>query len=448
MALSVVPLIVSKLFRIPYCLEVNGLVTADFLQLQTSCIKRKIYGFFQKFNTKTADTIIVPARRIKKILIETYKISVKKIFIIENGVNIEKFSPANKDESCTAIPVIECFFIFTLGFINFTAIYWDDIQISDDTYHFFISKMCASPMTFGATANVIIHAGAMPVFVDVDRKTMNIDVSLIEEKITRNTKAIIPVHFAGCPCDMDVIIEIANKHGLLVISDAAHSFEAEYKGVKTGNIGDMNAFSFYVTKKLAMREGGIVTTNKKEWAEKIQTYALHGLDKDAWQRYSSKTANQYRVVYPGFKYNLMDMQAALGIQQIKRLEKYLKTRESIWSIYDKAFANLPVTIPSSIDDSIKHARHLYSLLIDIDQLSFDRDEFRQRLYNKNIGTGINFIALHLHPYYVETFGYKRGDFPNAEYISDRTISLPFSAKLTEEDVNDVIVNVADIIESR
>lgn len=305
-------------------------------------------------------------------------------------------------------------------------------------------EVITSPMTFGATANVIIHSGAKPVFVDVDRKTMNIDTSLIEEKITKKTKAIIPVHFAGRPCDMDAIIEIANKHGLLVISDAAHSFEAEYKGVKTGNIGDMNAFSFYVTKNLAMGEGGIVTTNKKEWAEKIQTYALHGLDKDAWQRYSSKTANQYRVVYPGFKYNLMDMQAALGIKQIKRLEKSLEIRNRIWALYDKAFSGLPVTIPAPIEDCIKHARHLYTLLIDIDQLSFDRDEFRQKLHNKNIGTGIHFIALHLHPYYVETFGYKRGDFPNAEYISDRTISLPFSAKLTEEDVNDVIVNVTNI----
>lgn len=306
-------------------------------------------------------------------------------------------------------------------------------------------EVITTPMTFAATANVVVHVGAKPIFVDIDKSTMNIDPNLIERKITRRTKAIIPVHFAGRPCDMDATMEIANRHNLLVIEDAAHAVEAKYKGKKIGNIGHLTAFSFYVTKNVVTGEGGMVTTNNSEWAEKIERYALHGLSKGAWRRYSDEGFKHYQVIYPGYKYNMMDIQAALGIHQLSRVEKYLKRREEIWQRYDEAFSDLPVIIPAPPEPNTRHARHLYTLLLDIEQFGVDRDSFQQALYYENIGTGIHFISLHLHPFYKNTYGYKRGDFPNAEFISDRTISLPLSAKLSNEDVEDVVRAVKKII---
>lgn len=306
-------------------------------------------------------------------------------------------------------------------------------------------EVITTPMTFAATANAILHTGARPVFVDVDRKTMNIDPNLIEKAITPKTKAIMPVHMAGRPCDMDAIMDIAQRHNLLVIEDAAHAIEATYKGKKIGNICDLTAFSFYVTKNIVTGEGGMVTTNNDEWAEEIQMYGLHGLSRGAWRRYSDEGFKHYRVVLPGYKYNMMDLQAALGIHQLPRVEEYLRRREEIWQRYDEAFGDLPVITPAPAEPETAHARHLYTLLLDIDRLKADRDMIQEALYRENIGTGIHFIALHLHPYYAETFGYKRGDFPNAEFISDRTISLPLSAKLTDQDVEDVIAAVRKVV---
>jgi dTDP-4-amino-4,6-dideoxygalactose transaminase len=185
-------------------------------------------------------------------------------------------------------------------------------------------------------------------------------------------------------------------------------------------------------------EGGMVTTNREEYADKIKMYGLHGLTKDAWKRYSDEGYKHYEVIFPGFKYNMMDLQAAIGIEQMKRVDTYLARRNEIWKMYDDAFAGLPVMRPAPPEPDTVHARHLYTLLLDIDAIGISRDEFQRRLHERNIGTGIHFIAVHLHKYYRETFGYKRGDFPNAEWISDRTISLPLSAKLSDEDVEDVI----------
>ncbi|MBU6391057.1 MAG: DegT/DnrJ/EryC1/StrS family aminotransferase [Planctomycetota bacterium] len=307
-------------------------------------------------------------------------------------------------------------------------------------------EIITTPMTFAATANVITHIGARPVFVDIDKRTMNIDPNLIEKSITKKTKAIIPVHFAGRPCDMDAIMSIARKHHLLVITDAAHAIEAEYKGQRVGSIGDMTVFSFYVTKNVCTGEGGMVTTNNREWAEKVQMYGLHGMSKGAWHRYSDKGFKHYQVIFPGYKYNMMDIQAALGIHQLRRVNTYHKIREKIWKKYDKAFHELPVILPAPAEKNTVHARHLYTPLLDIDKIGISRDTFQQALHNENIGTGIHFVALHLHPYYANTFGFKRDDFPNAEFVSDRTISLPLSAKLTEADTDDVIRAVKKIIE--
>jgi len=305
-------------------------------------------------------------------------------------------------------------------------------------------EVITTPMTFAATGNAILHTGAKPVFVDVERDSMNIDPNLIEKVITPKTRAILPVHFAGRPCNMDHIMEIAQKNNLLVIEDAAHAIEAKYKGKKVGNIGDMTCFSFYVTKNLVTGEGGMVTTNNEEWAKKIHVLGLHGLSKDAWKRFADEGYKHYQVISPGFKYNMMDIQASLGIHQLARLEKNFERRKEIWKIYNEAFAGLPLTTPSEEKDTV-HARHLYTLLLDINNLKISRDEFMNALQKENIGTGVHYISLHLQPYYKELFGFRENDFPNAKYISDRTISIPFSAKLTKNDIQDVIDAVTKII---
>lgn len=306
-------------------------------------------------------------------------------------------------------------------------------------------EVITTPLTFCATANAIIHAGGRPVFVDVDPNTMNMDPAQIEDAITPKTRALLPVHFAGRPCDMDSLLDIAKRHDLFIIEDAAHCIEGVYKGRKIGNIGDITCFSFYVTKNIVTGEGGMVTTNRDAWADKIKMYALHGLTKDAWKRYSDEGFKHYRVVFPGFKYNMMDIQAAIGLEQMKRVERYHARRQEIWNQYNDAFQVLPVSCPAPPEPDTTHAYHLYTLLLDISKVNLTRDEFQQRLYEKKIGTGIHFISLHLHDYYRKTFGYKPEDFPVAAYISERTISLPLSAKLADHDVADVIEAVRSIL---
>lgn len=299
-------------------------------------------------------------------------------------------------------------------------------------------EVITTPMTFASTANVIVHQGARPVFVDIERDTMNIDPDKIEEAITPKTKAIIPVHVAGRPCKMDEIMDIARKHNLYVIEDAAHAVEAWYKDQKVGSIGDIAAFSFYVTKNVITGEGGMVTTNNDEWAEKLRIRSLHGLSKDAWKRYSAEGFQPYEVLYPGYKYNMTDIQASLGIHQLARVEDNWKTRDKIWKRYNEAFSQIPEIITPLEEREIRHAHHLYTILLRLEQLEINRNQFIEALKAENIGTGIHYVTLHLHKYYREAFGFKRGDFPNAEWVSDRTVSLPLSPRLTERDVEDVI----------
>ena len=306
-------------------------------------------------------------------------------------------------------------------------------------------EVITTPMTFGATGNSIIHSGAKPVFVDISLPAMNIDPCKIEEKITPKTKAILPVHFAGRPCNMRIIKEVAQKHHLTIIEDAAHAIEATYHGQKIGTISDLTVFSFYVTKNLVTGEGGMITTENDTYAEKIQTYALHGMSRGAWKRYSDEGFKHYGIVYPGFKYNMMDIQASLGIHQLKRIENYYKRRKEIWQRYDEAFCNLPLDTPPPPEENTRHAYHLYTILLRLEELNTDRDTIQQALFEENIGTGIHFISLHLHPYYQKTFGFKKDDFPNAAYVSERTISLPFSANLSDEDVDDVITTVTKVL---
>jgi len=307
-------------------------------------------------------------------------------------------------------------------------------------------EVITTPMTFTATAAAVIHAGAKPVFADIDRQTMNIDSEAVESRITEKTKAIVPVHFAGRPCDMQSIMRLSQHHGLKIVEDAAHAIETEAQGRKVGSIGDLTCFSFYVTKNIVTGEGGMVTTENCNYADRIKILALHGMTKDAWHRFGDEGFKHYQVIYPGFKYNMMDIQAAIGYNQLQRIEKYSLRREAIWQQYNESFKDLPVIKPS--DDMLpgdRHARHLYTLLLKLEELKITRDQFMDALHKENIGTGVHYIALHLHPYYSEKYDLKRGMFPNAEYISDRTVSLPLSAKLTDGDVENVIEAVHKIL---
>jgi len=230
------------------------------------------------------------------------------------------------------------------------------------------------------------------------------------------------------------------------VEDAAHAVETEYKSQKIGTIGDITAFSFYVTKNLVTGEGGMVTTDNRRWAEEMRMKSLHGISTDAWKRYSAEGFRPYDTIYPGYKYNMTDIQASLGLHQLERLEDSLRIREKHWKRYNEVLSQIgQITIPLD-EENIKHARHLYTILLDLDRLKITRNEFIAVLKAENIGTGVHFTAVHLHSYYRKTFGWKRGDCPNAEYISDRTVSLPLSAKLTEEDVDDVIKAVQKVIE--
>ncbi|TSC70628.1 MAG: hypothetical protein CEO12_208 [Parcubacteria group bacterium Gr01-1014_46] len=310
-------------------------------------------------------------------------------------------------------------------------------------------EVITTPLTFCATANSIIHSGATPVFVDVNPETMNIDETKIEKAITKKTKAIMPVHFAGRPAEMDKIMAIAKKHKLLVIEDAAHAINAQYKGKMIGSIGDLTCLSFYVTKNITTGEGGMVLTNNKEFADKIKVLALHGMSKDAWKRFSDDGYKHYEVVYPGFKYNMMDIQASIGIHQLKTIKKGDLKRKKLWDFYNKELASLPIGLPSYKakykGSKIKHVMHLYTILVDEKQSGINRDKFMQEMHNRGIGTGVHYNPVHLHQYYRNTYAYKKGDYPNAEYIGSRTVSLPLSAKLTMEEAKRIVSSVREIL---
>ncbi len=299
-------------------------------------------------------------------------------------------------------------------------------------------EVITTPMTFCATLNAILHAGARLVLVDCDRRTFNIDPERLESAITPRTRAILPVHFAGRPCGMDDIMAIARKHTLHVIEDCAHAIETEYHGRKAGTFGDFGCFSFYVTKNVTTTEGGMIITDDNRRADIIKTLALHGMSKDAWKRFQDEGYKHYEVVYAGFKYNMTDMQAALALHQLPRIDRSWERRRVLWKRYNEAFAGLRCILPAAEEPGTRHAYHLYTPLVDIEHLDKTRDEVLAELTRRKIGTGVHYLALHTQPYYVKTLGHNRGDFPNAEFISDRTLSLPLSPKLTDQDADDVI----------
>ncbi|MGB9714868.1 MAG: DegT/DnrJ/EryC1/StrS family aminotransferase [Thermodesulfovibrionales bacterium] len=300
-------------------------------------------------------------------------------------------------------------------------------------------------ITFAATAEVITYFRAKPVFVDVEKETCNIDLSKIEEKITNKTKVIIPVHYAGQPCDMDEILDIAKKHNLFVIEDAAHAIPAWYKKKRIGTIGDLTCFSFYATKTLTTGEGGMLTTENNEWAEKIKILRLHGISKDAWKRYTNEGSWYYEVVDAGFKYNMTDIQAALGIAQLKKVDWMWERREMISERYSEAFNSMPEVIPPHVKTDRKSAWHLYVLKLNLEMLKIGRNQFIEELRNRGITASVHFIPLYRHPYYKNMFGYNLSEFANSEWIYERIISLPIYPGMTSDNMEYVIEAVQDII---
>lgn len=299
-------------------------------------------------------------------------------------------------------------------------------------------QVITSPMTFPATANAIVHQGAVPVFVDIRKDTFNIDFRKIEKKITPKTKAIIPVHFAGYPCEMNKIVDLAKKYNLFVIEDAAHALGGKYYNRKIGSIGDLTCFSFHATKTITTGEGGMVTTNHKNLADKIRLLSLHGISRDAWQRRKQNYFRQGEAVLSGFKYNMYDLQASLGLVQLKKIERFLKIKKRYTDMYNEGFCRIPEIVTPAKRNDVESACYLYLILVKKEFLSGGRKEIIKALWRENIEVGCHFKALHLHPFYKKGYGSKRGDFPIAEHVSDRVISLPLYPKMKESDIKNII----------
>jgi dTDP-4-amino-4,6-dideoxygalactose transaminase len=306
-------------------------------------------------------------------------------------------------------------------------------------------EVITTPLTFCATVNAIIHAGATPVLADIDPGTMNIDPAQVEAKITPRTRAILPVHFAGRPCEMDALLAIAARHNLKLIEDCAHAIETEYKGRSAGTFGDYGCFSFYVTKNIVTGEGGMVLAREEAAAARIKVLALHGMTKDAWKRFSDAGYRHYEVVDAGFKYNMMDLQAAIGIHQLKRIEPYWIRRREIWQRYNQAFADLPIGLPADPAPDTRHAYHLYTILIDSNRTGLTRDQFLDAMTAENVGIGVHYRSIPEHPFYQKTFCWKPEHYPHAMQVGRQTVSLPLSPKLGDEDVEDVIAAVRRVL---
>ncbi len=306
-------------------------------------------------------------------------------------------------------------------------------------------EVITTALTFCATVNAIIHAGATPVLADVDPVTMNIDLDDVERKITAKTRAILPVHFAGRSCDMDRLMAIAAAKKLLVIEDCAHAMETEWKGKKAGTFGDFGALSFYVTKNVITGEGGMVLCRDQSRIDRVKILALHGMSKDAWARFSDAGYKHYYVTEAGFKYNLTDMHASLGIHQLRRVEENWLTRGRQWSRYNEAFKALPIDLPAPTGPDERHAYHLYTILVDEKKTGIARDRFLEEMTKRKIGTGVHYLAIPEHPYYQKRFGWKPEAFPCATTIGRATVSLPLGPGLKEAQQERVIDAVASIL---
>jgi dTDP-4-amino-4,6-dideoxygalactose transaminase len=305
-------------------------------------------------------------------------------------------------------------------------------------------EVITTPFTWAATANMIATTGAKPVFVDIDDDTMNIDPAKIAAAITPRTKAILPVHYSGLPCDMDAIMQIAEEHGLIVIEDAAHAIGTESQGRKVGTVGHMTVFSFHPIKNITTGEGGAVLTDNDEWAQRIKLLRFHGVSRDSFSRASAKGSARYDVECIGYKYNMLDLQAAIGIHQMAKLEGFIAARTRIAQYYQEALAEVPgIQTPASAAPGDRHAWNLYAIRVK----AMPRDDFMNELAARNIGSGLHFLAVHISSWYRETFGYKAGDFPVAEEASETVCSLPLFPGMTEADAADVVCAVKEVVGS-
>jgi len=302
-------------------------------------------------------------------------------------------------------------------------------------------------LTFASTGEIVVHLGARPVLLDCQADTFNIDPEKIQEKITPRTKAIIPVHYGGQPCEMDRILKIARDHGLKVIEDAAHAIPSRYGDQVVGSIGDITCFSFYANKTLTTGEGGMITTDNDDYADRMRIMSLHGISRDAWKRFSAEGSWYYEILAPGYKFNMTDMAAALGIHQLARCDELWKARSRIAKRYDAALADLPEITTPFVELNIQHSRHLYVIQLELDKLRIDRNRFIEELNGAGVGTSVHYTPLHMHPYYRDTFGYQPDDLPVATSVYGRIISLPIYPGMTDEQIDYVTATVRQIVEA-
>jgi dTDP-4-amino-4,6-dideoxygalactose transaminase len=310
-------------------------------------------------------------------------------------------------------------------------------------------EVITTPLTFCATVNAILHAGGTPVLADIDPRTLNIDPELVREKITPRTRAILPVHFAGRPCDMDALLAIAAEREIAVIEDCAHAIETLYHGKHAGTLGQFGCFSFYVTKNIITGEGGMVIAKNADDLARIKVLGLHGMSADAWKRFGDDGYKHYAVVEAGFKYNMMDLQAAMGIHQLPRVDAYHARREAVWAAYDAALKDLPpgkrIGLPAPQEPDTLHARHLYTVMVDEAACGVKRDDFLMGMTRQGIGVGVHYLSLPEHPFYQRTLGWRPEDYPHAMRVGRRIVSLPISARLEPADVADVITAVRRVL---
>lgn len=307
-------------------------------------------------------------------------------------------------------------------------------------------EIITTPMTFASTVSMIILAGGTPVLADIEPGTLNIDVAKVAEKITPRTRAIIPVHFAGQPCDLEPLFELARQHHLTIIEDAAHAAGTEYKGKKIGSLDSISIFSFHPNKNITTGEGGMVCTPDETLAEEVSLLKFHGMSREAWKRFAASGTPNYDIMLPGYKYNMMDIQAAIGLHQLPRLDGFIERRTAIAEQYNAAFAGLAeLALPTYAPYAQRHAWHLYTPLVRTELLTIDRDRFMTELKARNIGSGLHYKAIHHHAWYRENLPVPDAELPNASYASERILSLPLFPAMSDADVADVVEAVTDVI---
>jgi dTDP-4-amino-4,6-dideoxygalactose transaminase len=307
-------------------------------------------------------------------------------------------------------------------------------------------EIITTPMTFASTVSMIILCGGTPVLADIEPGTLNIDVNEVRKRITPRTRAVIPVHFAGQACDMDPLFELAREHGLTIIEDAAHAAGTEYKGRRIGSLDSISIFSFHPNKNITTGEGGMVCTPDENLAEEISLLKFHGMSREAWKRFAASGTPNYDIMLPGFKYNMMDIQAAIGIHQLPKLDRFIDRRREIADLYNREFAgSAALALPTYAPYDQRHAWHLYTPLVRIEQLTIDRDGFMAELKKLNIGSGLHYKAIHHHAWYRENMPVPDSALPNASYASERILSLPLFPKMTDDDARDVVEAVKQVI---